>query len=511
MSLFRQPKVVKDTWQKNWEEITIQSLERWSSGTQKPVLNSSINEVDNPNCVTLFKVNKGLNQKIVLYMGEATSITGDAIVNSTNEKLSLFTKVIERGGDDLEFECKSKHRDGCRTGECCVTQGWKLPLKYVIHTVGPQYTEKYARASEHALLNCYRGVLAIVRERRWKSIVLPCIYSHKKGYPRNDGAHVACRTTRSLLEKIGESIKDVIFVVDNKTDFDLYKTILSLYFPRSTDEEKHAAQFLHQYHKKEAESVVRSRKIRITGTFSPPNERKNIGPEIKQGDTFVACGTLSESSEKYNLESKDEFNVESDLFSGGYSPPENIFHRRKTQINDKVAYDVLLRTAWRQSLKDIQALNCVYHSGFDQHDRAVIVIIGKNLPIGADSLERVLLYLVKIADAIIERGFIIIYAHGGTHRAQMPRVSWLRSAHGRLDRRYKKRLCEIFVLHPNFAVKWKFWVAKLYLSQKFYRKKLRYVTSLPNLFETSSISSNDVTLPASLYRYDIRVNQQIFR
>ena len=69
----------------------------------------------------------------------------------------------------------------------------KKYVSRIIHTVGPRYNEKYRNAAENALHGCYRSCMRIVKEEKLESIAFCCIYSRRKGYPREDAAHVAIR------------------------------------------------------------------------------------------------------------------------------------------------------------------------------------------------------------------------------------------------------------------------------------------------------------------------------
>ena len=106
---------------------------------------------------------------------------------------------------------------GCRTGEAKVTGAYKLPARsvvplqlvlytspfppspptpphrHVIHTVGPRYNVRYRTAAESALYNCYRSVMQIVHSRRLATVAFSTLNSSRRGYPPEDGAHIAIR------------------------------------------------------------------------------------------------------------------------------------------------------------------------------------------------------------------------------------------------------------------------------------------------------------------------------
>ena len=65
--------------------------------------------------------------------------------------------------------------------------------RHVIHTVGPRYNIRYKTAAESALYNCYRSVMQIVRQRRLATVAFSTLNSSRRGYPPEDGAHIAIR------------------------------------------------------------------------------------------------------------------------------------------------------------------------------------------------------------------------------------------------------------------------------------------------------------------------------
>ncbi len=543
----------------SWNEVFPSSLECWPQ-LELPSdfdFSTSLPESSSlPNVV--FEVNESLNDKIILHLGDVASLHVDAVVNSTNEEMKLFTHIIERGGPELERECRELHPGGCRTGECRVTRGFNLPATHVIHTVGPMFTEKYAAAAEHALLNTYRNSLAIVREERWRSVAFPCIYRSEKLYPRLDGAHVALRTIRLLLEKVGDSIDTVVFAHESGSDYEIYRKLLPIYFPRNEKEEEYSARALLAYQMKEielgraeyshdgrvryndlGEKIVLSRDIRIAGTFS--NSRASVSSSsvssVSSSLSSISSTSsfLSSSSYDYNKCTSISSGIsQSPMRGGGYSPPEyetSSFGGRRDRDKTKKSgdfnkktitpnntaffsqpYEKLLRRARCDPMKDIVALNVVYEvAGKDADGRPVLVIIGKYLPVEEEMLNRVFLHLIKTADAIVDhkKGFVVLYANSEMS-VREPALSWLRKAYNVLDRRYKKNLHRIFVIHPTKALKFRIWFARLFLSRKFFRKKLKYIDSLGCLYHIGGFKSENLPLPAHIFRCDKANNLALY-
>lgn len=91
--------------------------------------------------------------------GDISLLKVDAITNTTDETLternSISDRILNRAGSEL-WEAVQKDVKLCRTGEVRLTKGYNLPAKYVIHTVGPIYSDKYKTAAENTLHLCYR-------------------------------------------------------------------------------------------------------------------------------------------------------------------------------------------------------------------------------------------------------------------------------------------------------------------------------------------------------------------
>lgn len=173
-----------------------------------------------------FSINETANKKVSLWQGDITLLEIDAVVNAANESLrgggGVDGAIHRAAGPELLKECKTL--GGCPTGSAKITGGYKMPSKYIIHTVGPigEYSEKLA--------SCYLTSLTLAKENQLKSIAFPCISTGVYGYPNEEAAHVALATTREFIEK-DENLEKVIFCVFLEKDLKIYQKLLPVYFP----------------------------------------------------------------------------------------------------------------------------------------------------------------------------------------------------------------------------------------------------------------------------------------
>jgi O-acetyl-ADP-ribose deacetylase (regulator of RNase III) len=203
-----------------------------------------------------------LGRKVSLFAGDITVVELDVIINATNPTLSaygmgvngavyfhsrdplqmqldarraLYDKLMkEKAIDpDVTFEQTVDYQGLImEVGEAVLTQGFKLPSKYVIHTFGPG-TDKEVLHRDEDLVRTYRNCLQIVEENGFKTIGFCCVSAGKFGFPVVSASDIALRTVREWLEKDSnyEKIDRIVFFVKNTEDQQVYEQLMELYFP----------------------------------------------------------------------------------------------------------------------------------------------------------------------------------------------------------------------------------------------------------------------------------------
>ena len=149
--------------------------------------------------------------RIAIVEGDITTLEVDAIVNAANSSLlgggGVDGAIHRAAGRDLYQACKTL--GGCDTGEAKITPGFKLPARYVIHTVGPVWGGG-ERGEDRLLAACYRNALVLALEHGLTSIAYPAISTGAYGFPPDRAALIALRTVLAALEH-NETIERVVF------------------------------------------------------------------------------------------------------------------------------------------------------------------------------------------------------------------------------------------------------------------------------------------------------------
>jgi O-acetyl-ADP-ribose deacetylase (regulator of RNase III) len=141
-----------------------------------------------------------MGHPIEIVDADITTLGVDAIVNAANSQLApgggVCGAIHRAAGPELATACA--RLGGCDTGEAKITPGFRLPARYVIHTVGPVWGGG-ERGEDRLLANCYRNSLALAAEHRLVAIAFPAISTGIYGFPAERAAHVATRSVRDAL------------------------------------------------------------------------------------------------------------------------------------------------------------------------------------------------------------------------------------------------------------------------------------------------------------------------
>jgi O-acetyl-ADP-ribose deacetylase (regulator of RNase III) len=149
-------------------------------------------------------------------------------VNAANTTLlgggGVDGAIHRAAGPELLEECRSL--GGCQPGEAKITRGYRLPARFVIHTVGPIWSGGQ-RGEAQILQNCYRNSLDVAIANDVKTIAFPAISCGAYGYPIDQAAQIAVKTTIALLGE-NDTIANVVFATVSNDIYDAYSQLLRL-------------------------------------------------------------------------------------------------------------------------------------------------------------------------------------------------------------------------------------------------------------------------------------------
>ena len=163
-----------------------------------------------------------IQDRIAVVEGDITQQSVDAIVNAANTTLlgggGVDGAIHRAAGPELLAECRSL--GGCPTGQARITRAYRLPVKWVIHTVGPVW-----RGGEHGedelLAGCYRSCFVLVEQHGIRTVAFPSISTGAYGFPMERAARIAVSETKEFLER-NRTVERVILVCFGRSAHEIH-------------------------------------------------------------------------------------------------------------------------------------------------------------------------------------------------------------------------------------------------------------------------------------------------
>ena len=287
---------------------------------------------------------------LIIVRNDITKMKVDAIVNAANETLlgggGVDGCIHRAAGPELLAECRTL--GGCKTGDAKITGAYRLPCRYIIHTVGPVWNGgKYGEREQ--LASCYRTSLALAKERGCETVAFPLISSGIFGYPKDQALRVAVDTISEFLAENDMTVYIVIFdrtayQIGNKLFADIAAYIDDHYVDAHTDSRQERMRRM---------GVVESRML--TAYEDAPMAVGGLDEALAHLDTGFSETLLKliDRSGKKDAEVYKKANVDRKLFSKirnnpDYKPskPTAVAFAIALELNLRETRDLIARTGY---------------------------------------------------------------------------------------------------------------------------------------------------------------------
>lgn len=472
----------------------------------------------------VFDVDPEINEKIYLYLGSGYKLPAGALVVGQNEfltdRLEDNAAVFALGGPVMETEVQLSAP--VQTGDSCITSGGNLPCEYVIHAVAPRYDKRYLTASDQALFSAYKSSLLLAVEKNVSDLVITCIYSHRKKFPRDEAAHVALRTVRKFLQhkSIAGCLKRIMFCVPAQEDYEIYVALMIAYFPRVPSDLQYQVGLLpEQLGDAWGEIHIIDRELKVSAGPQPLTEEslqeyrnannthlqrtsseQRTSEVIKTGTKEfqpAPIGGKPSTARSFSATDDDRDAKRQAKIKQQLSQMTKV-DRLKLKFQRMVEEDLPLEEDW----SDVDKLRLVEIIGTDIKGRDVVLLCARLMHCPRTiELEKCQLYLIKVLEEaqLSCRPFTLIYANSAMGDEITPNADLVQALFEVLDARYRENIQKFFVLHCSFVWRMSAWMSFPPSSLGIWNG-VKYATSFKELVKY--VEAEQMMWPGFVVEYD---------
>lgn len=286
-------------------------------------------------------------------------------------------------------------------------------------------------AAQNTLNACYRQCMQLLTESGLKTVAVPCFW-YSKGFPLDEQVHVALRTLRRCIEKLNASLDAVVLVAANATEFELFESLLPLYFPRTDHEARHAASVLPESCWNEwGEVSMEERRIRVSQHL------------VSQEDAEDSDLCFGGEDDKSFLHARDDAD-----FAAMKRLEGTMINASSLEEAQHICLRYLRRAREIQSLSE--PARFVYRSGQDCFGRHVVVLLGARLPPLGLQDERTIPLFVKELETLQRESFLLLYVNSEVDNTDTSILEVLQEMLAVIQAKFRSSLAQLLVLHPGF-------------------------------------------------------------
>ena len=458
-----------------------------------------------------FPIREEINNIVVVWSGPVEEFECSAIVcpnmENLNSKSDVTRRIMKKAGPGMNSELAMEGPE-MRTSEIRITEAYKLPCRFVLHCIEPKYTLKFETAAETALFSCYHRILIESHARRLETLAIPSIHSNDRGYPPEQGAHVALRVVRRYLERYPASFNKIVFNMRPEDEL-IYNDLMRVYFPRTARELEFACYRVPKNIGNErGEIIYEGREIRVMDDPLQLGKSEKITKE--DIEWYVQEPRGKEEREK---ETDEKENGEADVTKHQFATmnednddlrQQALYVRpNNNEIEEtKKRYLIYLRNAKTECLSSVAQYDPVFKMGFSGR-RMVLGYASRSMPGSKLEVSKAKLYFVKYMDSLVNQSYILVYFHTLSEEINYFSQEFFESLYNLCEEKYKHNLHAMYIIHPYFWFKvqaYKF----LYFVAYDIKERVWMINSLKELCQ--HLGTTQLEIPQFVLDYDYTRN-----